>query len=166
MSHTPALQMVTGLVCGPYQVLHQVQDGPTLQSRLYLCRSLCCHEEVERSERALRVNLKEGRTLCQRCTNRSTGEERRVIGPGHRFGPVVVLKVLRRNPWRRFTVQWDCCGAVAYLTGAYCYQLENEVRAGRVPICPECKAKQPRARITKPSSEVSWASVFAGMKRP
>lgn len=151
-----------GLVCGPYQILHQVQK------KIHLCRTTCCNEEVERSEQVLQVNLKKGRTLCQRCTNRSTGEERRVIGPGHRFGPVTILKVLRRNPWRRFTVQWDCCGEVEDLSGARCYQLENEVRAGRVPICSACKDKLPRVRITadKPSSEVGWASVFAGMKRP
>lgn len=84
-----------------------------------------------------------------------------MIGPGHRFGPVTILKVLRRNPWRRFTVQWDCCGAVADLTGAYCYKL----RAGQILVCPECKAKQPREKITKPSSELSWTSIFLGMKR-
>lgn len=168
MSHLPAIKMVTGLICGPYQVIRQIQDGSTLQSRIYLCGTTCCGERVERSERALLVNLKEQRNLCSRCSSSRNGELKRKIVTGYRFGPLTVLGVIRRSPWAKYTVRWDCCGGIEDLTGARCYQVHHEAEKGNMPVCRICKGKLPRVRITtdKPRSELSWASVFIGMKRP
>lgn len=145
----PAYRALPGDRLGCFEVVRPL-SGPDvpIRQRQFVVRACCCGMEQVRGYRALRDAARMERDLCRRCADVAAGRRKKTVGPGTRFGPVVVEAELQCRYW----VRWDCCGGVAEMSSARLYVLRHEAKQGAAPVCRDCylQAKGSPRRVKTP----------------
>lgn len=145
----PAYLALPGDCLGCFEVVRPLSAPEVpIRQQQFLVKTCCCGMELVRGYRALRDAARVERVLCRRCADVEAGLSRKSVGPGTRFGPVVVEAESQGRYWAR----WDCCGQVAEMSSSRLYVLRHEAKEGAAPVCRDCylQAKGATRKVKTP----------------